>query len=309
MSHTWTFPAPDDAGLAVRINRWRSRWQQGGIEDYPLRATKAKRSVWATDSRIEISEQRIWLKGLPDSFSGLRIVQLSDIHHGKFYPLEAAARAVALSNALKPDLVALTGDFVSYSRACVEPVAEVLGMLRARYGVLAVLGNHDFRVSADGITRALDRQGIEVLRNRNVRLCFRGEELALAGVDDHGYGADLRRAMGGIPAGTPKILLAHNPQIIRGAARYGADLVLSGHTHGGQINFPVIGSVAYGRSPERLRYKIGWDRLADTQIYVSRGLGTIVLPWRLRCPAEIPHIELLPSLPADRHGAASPAAN
>ena len=120
---------------------------------------------------------------------------------------------------------------------------------------------------------------------------------------------DLRRAMGGIPVGTPKILLAHNPCIIRGAARYGADLVLSGHTHGGQINFPVIGSVAYGRSPERLRYKIGWDRLADTQIYVSRGLGTIVLPWRLRCPAEIPHIELLPSQPANRHGAASPAAN
>jgi len=148
-----------------------------------------------------------------------------------------------------------------------------------------------------------------VLRNRHVRLCFRGEELALAGVDDHGYGADLRRAMSGIPSRSPKILLAHNPQIIRAAARYGADLVLSGHTHGGQLNFPVIGSFAYGRSPERLRYKIGWDRLADTQIYVSRGLGTIVLPWRLRCPAEIPHIELLPSLTGDSPGAASRAAN
>ena len=298
MSHTWTFPTPDDAGLSVRFSRWRSRWQQGGIENYPLRATRAKRSIWTLGSRIEISEQRIWLDGLPETFSGLRIVQLSDIHHGKYYPLEAATRAVALANALNPDLVALTGDFVSYSRACVEPVAEVLGMLRARYGVLAVLGNHDFRVGAEGITKALDRQGIEVLRNRNLRLCFRGEELALAGVDDHGYGADLRRAFGGIPAKTPKILLAHNPNIIRGAARYGADLVLSGHTHGGQLNFPLIGSFAYGCSPERLRYKVGWDRLADTQIYVSRGLGTIVLPWRLRCPAEIPHLELLPSGPS-----------
>lgn len=113
MSHTWTFPTPDDAGLSVRFSRWRSRWQQGGIENYPLRATKAKRSIWTLGSRIEISEQRIWLNGLPDAFSGLRIVQLSDIHHGKYYPLEAAARAVALANALKPDLVALTGDFVS----------------------------------------------------------------------------------------------------------------------------------------------------------------------------------------------------
>jgi hypothetical protein len=301
MGQTWTFPTPDDAGLAVRFNRWRSRWQQGGIENYFLRGTKANQFVWTPGARIEISEPRIWLDGLPDSLCGLRIVQLSDIHHGKYFPLEAAAQAVALSNALAPDLVALTGDFVSYSRACIEPVAEVLGKLRARWGVLAVLGNHDFRVSAEGVTKALGRQGIEVLRNRNIRVSMRGEELALAGVDDHGYGADLRRALKGIPAGTPKVLLAHNPEIIRGAARHGVGLVLSGHTHGGQLNFPLIGSFAYGRSPERMRYKIGWDRMADTQIYVSRGLGTIVLPWRLRCPAEIPHIELLRS-------AASPAA-
>ena len=90
----------------------------------------------------------------------------------------------------------------------------------------------------------------------------------------------------------PPILLAHNPRIISLAARHGVSLVLSGHTHGGQVNIPLLGTV-YGRSPERLRYKIGWDRLGTTQIYVSRGIGTIVLPWRLRCPAEISHLELL----------------
>jgi uncharacterized protein len=102
----------------------------------------------------------------------------------------------------------------------------------------------------------------------------------------------LRRAVRGIPQDAATILMAHNPRIIHLASRNGVSLVLSGHTHGGQVNIPLLGTV-YGRSPERLRYKIGWDRLGTTQIYVSRGIGTIVLPWRLRCPAEISHLELL----------------
>ena len=103
----------------------------------------------------------------------------------------------------------------------------------------------------------------------------------------------LPAALRGIPSGSPTILLAHNPRLVRRAARHGVGLVLSGHTHGGQVNLPLLGSV-YGRSPEQLRFKIGWDRLGATQIYVSRGIGTIVLPWRLRCPAEIPCLELQP---------------
>jgi len=98
--------------------------------------------------------------------------------------------------------------------------------------------------------------------------------------------------MRGVPREAATILLAHNPRVIHLASRHNVSLVLSGHTHGGQVNLPLLGTV-YGRSPERLRYKIGWDRMATTQIYVSRGIGTIVLPWRLRCPAEITHLELL----------------
>jgi len=97
--------------------------------------------------------------------------------------------------------------------------------------------------------------------------------------------------MRGVPREAASILLAHNPRLIGLASRNGVSLVLSGHTHGGQVNLPLLGTV-YGRSPERLRYKIGWDRMGATQIYVSRGIGTIVLPWRLRCPAEITHLEL-----------------
>jgi predicted MPP superfamily phosphohydrolase len=127
-----------------------------------------------------------------------------------------------------------------------------------------------------------------------VSLGFRGESIYVAGIDDYGYGANVRRATSGIPRDAVTILLAHNPRIISMAARHGVSLVLSGHTHGGQVNLPLLGNV-YGRSPEHMRYKVGWDRMASTQIYVSRGIGTIVLPWRLRCPAEISHLELVQS--------------
>ncbi len=239
---------------------------------------------------IEVTEHRIRLHGLPEAFRGFRIVHLSDIHHGLFVPLGAVVEAVELANQLEPDLVALTGDFVTYSRAYIDPVATVLGGLRARHGVYAVLGNHDFRVGAEQVARALRREKIEVLRNRRVPI-HRGRALYVAGVDDFGYGADLWRALRGIPPGAPTVLLAHNPRIIRHAARAGVSLVLSGHTHGGQINLPLVGTV-YGRSPDEMRFKIGWDRLGPTQIYVSRGIGTVVLPLRWRCPAEIPRLEL-----------------
>ena len=242
---------------------------------------------------LGITTQRIWLSDLPEGFRGFRILQLSDIHHSLFVPLDQVAAVVELSNQLKPDLVALTGDFVSYSRSSIEPVAEILGGLRARAGVVAVLGNHDFRVGADAVDRALRRQRIQVLRNRHRLLQRRGATLYLAGVDDYGYGADLGRAMRGIPEDAATILLAHNPRLVTAAACRGIGLVLSGHTHGGQVNLPLLGTV-YGRSPEQMRFKMGWDRLGDTQIYVSRGIGTIVLPLRWRCPAEVPLLELEP---------------
>jgi predicted MPP superfamily phosphohydrolase len=240
---------------------------------------------------MAVTSQRIWLSGLPDAFRGFRILQLSDIHHSLFVPLDQVAAVVALSNLLKPDLIALTGDFVTYSRASIEPVAEILGGLRAPAGVFAVLGNHDFRVGARVIERALRRHRIDVLRNRHVQLRESGDTLHIAGVDDYGYGADLGRALRGVPSDAPSILLAHNPRLLQSAACYGVGLMMAGHTHGGQVNLPLLGSL-YGRTPQQLRFKIGWDRLGATQIYVSRGIGTIVLPWRLRCPAEIPHFAL-----------------
>jgi predicted MPP superfamily phosphohydrolase len=177
-----------------------------------------------------------------------RIVHLSDIHHSLFFPLERVAAVVEICNRLKPDLVALTGDFVTYSRDSIEPVAEVLGAIEASAGVVAVLGNHDFRVDAGAVERALRRRRIEVLRNRHIILRDAGDVLPIAGVDDYRYGADMGKALCGIPDDTPTVLLAHNPRLVTLAAAYGVSLMLSGHTHGGQVNLPLLGSV-YGRSP------------------------------------------------------------
>ena len=242
---------------------------------------------------IELTEHRMGLENLPEAFRGFRIVHLTDLHHGLYFPADALSAVVELTNELEPDIVAVTGDFVTRSRNYIEPVAEMLSGLRACSGVFAVLGNHDFRVGADAIARALGKNGIEVLRNRHVTLRRKGQKCYLAGVDDLLYRADLSRAMRGIPHGAPTLLLSHNPAIIGEAANMGINLVLSGHTHGGQVKLPLIGCV-YGRSEKNMRFKIGRDSLGPTQIYVSRGIGTVVLPVRYGCPSEIPHFVLEP---------------
>lgn len=218
-------------------------------------------------------------------------MQLSDIHHGLYMRLEEVERAVELANRLEPDLVALTGDFVTNSRKYIAPVARALGRLRARLGCYAVLGNHDHRVGADSVAAALEAHGMEVLRNRYVRLRRNGSSLVVAGVDDVGYGEDnLRLALEGAMAEQPTVLLAHNPAVLPRAAACGVDLVLSGHTHGGQLDAPRLRSAIGLRVP--LRFRHGLEQVGATQLYISRGLGTVVLPLRVRCPAEIPVLHL-----------------
>src|SRR5260370_5326684 len=158
---------------------------------------------------LGVTTQRMWLSDLAEGFRGFRILQLSDIHQSLFVPLDYVAAVVELSNRLKPDLVALTGDFVSYSRSSIEPVAEILGGLRARSGVVAVLGNHDFRVGAEALEGALRRQRIQVLRNRHRLLQRRGATLYVAGGDDYGdragHGPPKRR----VPEDAHTTLLGH----------------------------------------------------------------------------------------------------
>jgi predicted MPP superfamily phosphohydrolase len=234
----------------------------------------------------EITDITIWLHRLPPALEGLKVVHLTDIHHSLFTPLVEVERAVHLANRLGPDLVALTGDYVTLSPAYIGPVARALGKLRARLGIFAVLGNHDFQAGADDVTRALRSHRIRVLRNSRYAIQAGGKTLWMIGVDDLWWNSDdLPAALESVPARDAKILLCHNPLGIWQASARGVDLVLSGHTHGGQVRLPGFRSLYRSKLGER--FVEGWNRLDGTQIYVSRGIGKVVVPIRVACPAEI----------------------
>ncbi len=240
----------------------------------------------------EITHTDIWLRRLSPGHDGLMIVHLTDLHHSLFTPLEEIQHAVHLTNRLRPDLVALTGDYVTFSRDYIWPLAEALAKLKARHGIFAVLGNHDFQVDPADVTRALRAHGIRVLRNSHWAVHWRSATLWIAGVDDLWWQADnFAAALHGLPARDAKVLLCHNPLGIRAASEHGIDLVLSGHTHGGQVRLPVVGSV-YGRSRLGERFVDGWNRLKGTQIYISRGIGKVLVPLRVGCPPEIACLRL-----------------
>jgi len=274
--------------------RFRSRrfLRHGELITLSLSQREPERPPVAFSPDPEITETDIWLRRLPPAYNDLRIVHLTDIHHSLYTPLEDVQRVVHLANLLHPDLVALTGDYVTLSRDYIWPMARAIGKLRARLGVFAVLGNHDFQVNPDEVACALRAQRIRVLRNTHFALRARSSILWIVGVDDLWWEADdLAAAIRGVPGRDAKILLCHNPIGIRQAAAHGIDFVLSGHTHGGQVRLPVVGSV-YGRSKLGERFVEGWNRLDGTQIYISRGIGKVLVPLRFGCPPEIARLRL-----------------
>lgn len=281
-------------------NRWTQRRRvapYGGAKrpDTPLRSfalnlTHVARAALTEPYMLSIEHERIRLNRLPKAFDGFRVVQLSDIHHGPFSDREQIERAVETANRLKPDIIALTGDYISKERQYAAPCAEMLGKLKARYGVYAVLGNHDHWVDAALLTDLFRAEGITVLINEGMHFEKDGAAFWLAGVDDYMVGLeDLPLALAGARDDEMKLLLAHNPIILRRAAQASVDLVLSGHTHGGQV---AIRSERSASGRPRRRMMKGLVRQANTQIYVNRGLGTVVLPIRYGCPPEISLLEL-----------------
>ena len=239
---------------------------------------------------LAIERQQIFLRRLPAALDGLRIVHLSDLHFGPIVNPKHLGRAIEAANDLRPDLIALTGDYISHDRSYAAPCAELVGRLRARYGVFAVLGNHDHWTDAALIADLFRAEGITVLLNEGMRLDLGGASFWLCGVNDTMVGLeDLPLALAGSGDNEMKLLLAHNPIILRRAARAGVDLVLSGHTHGGQVTLRPEKNRS-GRPRRRLLRGLG--RRGNTQIYVTRGLGTVVLPIRYGCPPEVSVLEL-----------------
>jgi predicted MPP superfamily phosphohydrolase len=272
------------------VARYGAKGPETPLRSLALNLAQAARSALAEPFMLTIEHRPIQLERLPQAFEGFRVVHLSDVHHSAFTSREQVARAVETANRLNPDIIALTGDYISHDRAFAAPCAELLGRLHARYGVYAVLGNHDHWTDAALITDLFRAEGITVLVNQGMRFEQRGAAFWLAGVDDTMVGLeDISLALAGSRDDEMKLLLAHNPIILRRAARAGVDLVLSGHTHGGQVKLRSERGAA-GRPRRRLLKGLG--RQGDTQIYVTRGVGTVVRPVRFGCPPEVSLLEL-----------------
>lgn len=252
-------------------------------------------SCWGVILRprmVRVRTVDVTLARLTASFDGFRIVQLSDLHVGSTTPPEQARKWVKMANALRPDLVVVTGDFSTSGERFYRPVAQELAALHAPAGVFAVLGNHDYFGRDAPLAWELAKAGIQVLRNEWVQLEHGGAAITLAGVDDVYTGhADVAATCQGRPPARPCIALAHDPCLFDGLAAQGVDLVLSGHTHGGQIL--LLGRLwrwlqrkVRGGQPWH-GYVVGVCRRGDATLVVNAGLGMTGPPIRLGAPPEI----------------------
>lgn len=243
---------------------------------------------------LSVDQLDVPMANLPASLNGLRIAQISDLHAGPHMTPHQIEEAVASVQQAGPDMIVLTGDYVSGPATELVPLLPLLARLDAPLGVYAVLGNHDHWSKRPAwITRQLAQIGIQVLRNANLAVPTGRGELWLAGVDDVMVGkANLETALAGIPAGSATILLAHEPDYADHSARVGITLQLSGHSHGGQVRLPLLGAPILPALGQR--YPIGLQRVAGQPalVYTNRGLGMVEPAVRFNCRPEVTVLRL-----------------
>jgi len=258
---------------------------------------------------LELVKKKINLKRLPYAFDGLKVGQITDIHAGPLVPSELIREGVDLIMEKRPDLIVLTGDFVSgatkilwtsyggFKQRHYNYCMEELARLKAPLGVFAVLGNHDFWSGSEvaaKIARGLEGVGVRVLRNEAISLERDGQYLHIMGVDDYWEDSySLTKALQGIPEDACRILLSHNPDVNEDieSLREHIDFIISGHTHGGQIVIPLLGA-PYLPSPFGQKYRAGLVQDRERLTYVSRGLGLFFAPVRLNCPPDVSVLNL-----------------
>jgi len=239
---------------------------------------------------------------LPAALAGLRIGLITDVHRSQWVSSDEVLHAVNLLTAAKPDLIVLGGDYVTWGdRRFVGSAAEGLSGLSAPHGVYGILGNHDDAVD---MPAALERHGVLMLKNARTRLRIRGESLELLGIS---FWTRRLREIASLARGAegPVVLLAHDPRRFAEAAALRIPLVLSGHTHGGQVVLPVVGAVAAKKFP----VVSGLARQGVTTMFVSRGIGTVYVPVRINCPPEVAVLTLQPATQAPDTHAGRPDAD
>jgi predicted MPP superfamily phosphohydrolase len=243
------------------------------------------------------------LPRLPEAWDGFRIAQLSDLHYDDYFSVVPLRNAVQMVNRLQPDLIVVTGDFITSpgkhslrstivrAEKAVESCAKVVAQMHARSGILAALGNHDVGSNAHHVVEVLQSHNIPVLVNRSVPFEREGKRLWLAGVDDILAGRPrLELALKGIPADEPVVLLAHEPDWADYVAKHPVDLQLSGHSHGGQIRIPLLGAPYLPLMARK--YPWGLRQIGGLTLYTNSGIGTIEVPMRIDCPPEVTLITL-----------------
>ena len=285
---------------AVRGSMLRSGFDSWRLAEGYLYVVGLLTSVWAIwiERRfVRVRRLSVAISDLPPEFEGYRIAQLSDLHVGSFDPKSRALEWVAMSNALEPDLVAVTGDLVTSGRGFYRDVAEALGTLRAKDGVFVSMGNHD-QSNNDELTRLVADHGPTVLRNSSQVIRRGAAFLNVAGIDGRIAGpAEVTRTIRECSSGGPVVLLAHYPWTFSAAVAAGADLILSGHTHGGQLGVPFL-SQRFNLARLTGQSSRGLVHSGKTVMYVNAGLGTTGPPMRLAVPPEIALITLRRAAPA-----------
>lgn len=229
---------------------------------------------------------------LPPAFDGITIAFLTDLHCSHLTPPDFLQSVVDETNRLRPDLVLLGGDYITAGTRYIRPVTALVAKLEAPFGVYSVLGNHDYWVDAASVRAALAAAGVVDITNSGRWLTHKGSRIRLAGIGDLWEDdQDLHSALDGTREQDVAILLSHNPDYAPKLQDRRIKVVLSGHTHGGQIRLPRVGAVVsnsrYGK-----RLASGLIPFDSFQLYVSRGIGTVLVPMRYNCPPEVSLITL-----------------
>jgi predicted MPP superfamily phosphohydrolase len=234
-----------------------------------------------------VVHREVAIPGLDPRLNGLRIAHLSDLHIGTLTPRSWGLRWADAANREAPDLAVVTGDMVTSGTDYHEDVADVIGALRAKHGVFASMGNHDYFGEGEPLVSMLGERDVRLLRNEGQGIEHAGATMWVAAIDDTWTRRDdIASALRDRPTGAFSVLLAHDPQRFDSAVEHGANLVLSGHTHGGQIAVPFLYKVA-NLANLAYRYRVGFYRRARSVLYVSPGLGTTGPPIRLGVAPEV----------------------
>lgn len=288
IDRSWYNFHPPTVGGVIANPSERVHIREGHVQSKALRALGIHNDVYD----LEITSHDVVIPDLPASFEGYEIAFMTDTHVTGFMREDFYRRCVEEVAARDVDLVLLGGDFVSW-KADIELMARVLLTdLRAKDGVWAVLGNHDYWTDPDAVVAAMTARGVRFLVNRSTRITRGPDVIDLIGIDELYRGTpDIEATFRGVPGNRPCIGVSHHPDIAGHIEDQRVDLLLAGHTHGGQIRLPFLGAIVVPSKHEAL-YASGFHRENQVLLYVSRGLGAVP-PVRILCPPELATFRLV----------------